>query len=154
MDTRLRLDSPSRSAVATGGSGRDVTGPRWLLTGIVVAAVVECFIWFFAASILWSTRDLLVGPDSSQAADNAHMAVAAYAATGINVITLLAFLVRPRGWGWWLLAGIQAGDLVVSLVAGLWLSATWWLVSGVAGLTVAFLYLFRRFAPDGPQVGP
>ena len=120
-----------------------MTGPRWLLMGIIGTAVVECFIWLFAASILWSTRALLVGTSSSQAADNAHMAVAAYVATGINVIALPAFLVRRRRWGWWLLAGIQAGDLVVSLAAGFWLSSTWWLVSGVAGLTLAGLYLFR-----------
>jgi hypothetical protein len=120
-----------------------VIGPRWLLMGIVGTAVVECFIWFFAASILWSTRDLLVGASSSQAADNAHTAVAAYVATAINVIALPAFLVLRRRWGWRLLAGIQAGDLVVSLAAGFWLSPTWWLVSGVAGLTLSGLCLFR-----------
>jgi hypothetical protein len=111
--------------------------------GIVGTAVVECFIWFFAASILWSTRDLLVGAGSSQAADNANRAVAAYVATGINVTALPAFLVLCRRWGWWLLAGIQAGNLVVSLAAGFWLSPTWWLISGVAGLTLAGLFLFR-----------
>jgi hypothetical protein len=120
-----------------------VTVRRWLLMGIVGTAVVECIIWFFAASILWSTRDLLVGASSSQAADNAHTAVAAYVATGINVIALPAFLVHRRRWGWWVLAGIQACDLVISLAAGFWLSSTWWLVSGVAGLTLAGLCLFR-----------
>jgi hypothetical protein len=130
-----------------------VTGRRWLLMGIVGTAVVECFIWFFAASILWSTHDLLVGAGSSQAADNANTAVAAYVAMGINVIALPAFLVLRRRWVWWLLAGIQAGDLVVSLAAGFWRSPTWWLISGVAGLTLAGLYLFR-FGQVQPPAGP
>jgi hypothetical protein len=120
--------------------------------GIGGTAVVECFIWFFAASILWSTRDLLVGTGSSQAADNANTAVAAYVATGINLIALPAFLVLCRRWGWWLLAGIQAANLVVSLAAGFWLSPTWWLISGVAGLTLAGLFLVR-FGQVRPPVG-
>jgi hypothetical protein len=64
-------------------------------------------------------------------------------ATGINLIALPAFLVLCRRWGWWLLAGIQAGNLVVSLAAGFWLSPSWWLISGVAGLTLAGLFLLR-----------
>ena len=129
-----------------------MTGPRWLLIAIVGTAVVECCIWFFAASILWSTRDLLVGASSTQATENAHTAVAAYVALGINVIALPAFLVLRRRWVWWLLAGIQAGDLVVSLAAGIWLSPTWWLISGAAGLTLAGLFVFR-FGQVRPPVG-
>ena len=111
---------------------------------MIAAAAVECVIWFFAASILWSLRNLLVGPSSSQAADNARFALVVYAATGVNVIALLAFLLRRRGWSWWLLTAVQTGDLVTSLLAALLLSPTWWLITGGAALTLTLRFLFAR----------
>ena len=70
---------------------------RWLLAGIVAVGLLESVGWFLAASLLWAFRDIFVGAGSIQAAANGRFALAIYAATGINVIALIAFVGR-RGW--------------------------------------------------------
>ena len=117
---------------------------RTLLIGTVALVLLTCFVWFSFASIIWSARGIIVGLGSPQAAASARFAVVVYAATGINVIALLVFLIRRHGWGWWLLVATQVGDLVFSLIEGIVRTPTWWPLSGLAALTLVLLYLLRR----------
>ena len=68
---------------------RIVAPRRVLLIGTVALVVVNCFVWYVFASIIWSTQDLIVGSGSLEAAASARFAVEVYAVTGINVIALL-----------------------------------------------------------------
>jgi hypothetical protein len=117
---------------------------RLLLIGAVALVLLTCIVWFSSASIIWSTRGIIVGLGSPQAAASARFAVVVYAATGVNVIALLVFLIRRHGWGWWLLAAAQVGDFIFSLVEGIVRTPTWWPLSGLAALTLVLLYLLRK----------
>ena len=121
-----------------------MTRPQLLRLGIVVLVVVQCLDWLVAGSIVWSFRDLMVGTGSPEAADNARFAIAIFAGAAINGIALVPFLLRQRGWGWFLLIAVQIADVVVTLADSLLISEWWWLITIVAGLTIGFLYLFRR----------
>ena len=118
--------------------------PRLLLIGIVVLVVVQCLVWLVAGSIVWSLRGLMVGAESPEAADNARFAIAIFAAAATNGIALLSFLLRQRGWGWLLLIVIQSADVLATLAGTLLISAWWGLITVVAALTIAVLYLFQR----------
>jgi hypothetical protein len=117
---------------------------RTLLMAIVALVLLSCGVWYVAASIIWATRNLIVGSGSPEAAASARFAVQVYVATGINVIALLIFLIRRNGWGWWLLAVVQLGDFAYSVVEGIVRSTTWWPLSALAALILVLLYLFRR----------
>ena len=114
--------------------------------GIIVLVIVQCLVWLVAASVAWSFRDLMVGAGSPEAANNARFAIAYVGGAAINGIALVPFLLRRRGWGWLLLMAVQITDVVVTMAEGLLISGWWWLITVVAGLTIAFLYLFRRTA--------
>lgn len=122
-----------------------MTGQRllWLGRGIVALVVLECLVWLVAGSIAWSFRDLIVGPTSPEAASRARFAIAIFGGAAINGLALLPFLLRPRGWGWFLLVAVQIGDVLGSLAWVRFISHDWWLTTGVGGLTVALLCLFR-----------
>lgn len=118
--------------------------PRFLLIGIVVLVVVQCLVWLVAGSIVWSLRDLMVGGGSPEAAHNARFAISIFAAAAINGIALMAFLLRQRGWGWLMLIVIQSVDVLTTLAGTLLISTSWGLITVVAALTIAVLYLFQR----------
>ena len=117
---------------------------RWLLAGIVLVGLLESVGWFLGASLLWAFHDLFVGAGSIQAAANGRFAIAVYAASGINVIALIAFVLGRRGWAWWSLTTVQVGDLAFSVVEAVVRSTTWWLFAAVAVLMLALLLLLRR----------
>ena len=100
--------------------------------------------WFLGASLLWAFHDLFVGAGSIQAAANGRFAIAVYAASGINVIALIAFVLGRRGWAWWSLTTVQVGDLAFSVVEAVVRSTTWWLFAAVAVLMLALLLMLRR----------
>jgi hypothetical protein len=119
---------------------------RWLLTGVVTVALAECVLWYVAASIGWATRDIFVGSGAPQAAARARFALALFAGAGINVVALVSFLVRRRGFGWWLLVAIEIGNLAVSLVEAVVRDAAWWLSAALAALALGLLFGLRRLA--------
>jgi hypothetical protein len=111
--------------------------------GIVALVVAEIVVCLVAGSIVWSFRDLMVGAGSPQAASNAGFAIAIFCAAAINAIALLPFIARPYGWGWFVLIALQVGDVTVSLAWAFLISAWWWLLVGIAGLTIGLLFAFR-----------
>ncbi|MDQ6884814.1 MAG: hypothetical protein M3077_11360 [Candidatus Dormibacteraeota bacterium] len=117
---------------------------RFLLGAIIGLVILACLVWLFGASIVWSTREILVGPDSPRALEGGRLAIAMYAVTGINLVALVVFVVRQRGWGWWLLTAIQLGDFALSGVEGFVRERTWFILAGLAALTLFALLRFQR----------
>lgn len=118
--------------------------PRFLLSAIIGLVILACLVWLFGASIVWSTRELLVGPDSPRALEGGRLAIAMFAVTGINLVALVVFVVRQRSWGWWLLTAIQLGDFALSGVEGFVRERTWFILAGLAALTLFALLRFHR----------
>ena len=125
---------------------RDSRRSLWL--GVLVLGLAQFLVWLAAGSIVWSFRNLMVGPGSSGAANNTRFAVAIFGAAVVNGFALLIFLRQSRGWGWLILLAVQIGDLVFSLAAGFYISTWWWVITGLGGLTIALLCLGRYVAPS------
>lgn len=119
-------------------------GRRPLLLGIGAVVVIQILIWWWAGSLVWSFRDVVVGVGSPEAAAGARFALAVFAGAGINAIALLAFLFRQRGWGWAVLFAVQWVDLAVTLAWGALISPWWWLISAAAACAIALLFLLRK----------
>src|SRR5438876_8904407 len=79
---------------------------------------------------MWSLRGLVFEPSSPQIAVNTRFALALLAVAGINVLSLLGFLLRPVGLGWFMLAGVLVGNMAFSLWASLYADNFAWLVLG------------------------
>lgn len=144
LDVGVRFQAPLAARAASGCNS--MTRAQLLRLGIVALVVVQCLVWVVAVSIVWSFRDLMVGTGSHEAADNARFAIAIFAGAAINGIALVPFLLQQRGWGWVLLIAVQIADVVVTVAEALLISEWWWLITVLAGLTIGFLYLFRRAA--------
>ena len=106
--------------------------------------MAQILIWLVAGSIVWSFRDLMVGVGSKESAYNSRFAIAVFGGAGINAIAALAFLLRQRRRAWVLLVAVQGGDFVFTVAEGALLSHWWWLISAVAAITLALLYVFPR----------
>ncbi len=117
---------------------------RFLLSAIIGLVILACLVWPFGASIVWSTRGILVGPDSPRALEGGRLAIAMYVVTGINLVALVVFIVRQRGWGWRLLIAIQVGDFALSGVEGFVREPSWFILAGLAALTLLTLLQFQR----------
>ena len=121
-----------------------MTRRRLLVAGIILLTVGQCFLWFVAASLQWSFRALL-SPPPAQIEENTRAALAEFAALGLNLAGLLAFSVRRRGLGGWLLAGILLCDLAGTLLlATVFASPAWWLGSVGAAATLLLLYFLWK----------
>ena len=127
-----------------------MTRRQWLLAGIIGLALAQCAVWFFAAGIAWSFRDLMVRPGSAAAASRTRFAIALSIGLGVNLIALVVFLFRRQGWGRLLLVAVQAANVVFSLwlMAAIgfdWLDA--FLFTVPAAATLAMLFAFRSTEP-------
>ena len=122
-----------------------MTWPKSIRFAIILLVLVQTGLWAFAGSIEWSFRDLLVGPGSSETVANAHFATALFVGAAINLIALVPFLSGVR-WGWLVLTLVQVVDAFIAAAAALLVSADWWLVTFVAGITALLLIAWRRFS--------
>lgn len=128
-----------------------VTRRRLLVVSILVLAVAQCVLWWVAAELTWSFRDLLAS-DEQVIAERTRIAVSEFAWLGVNIVGLVAYAVRGRGFGRWVLAGIQSANAVITLWIGLEQAFQtcgksgfeWFLLSGLAVLTVLLLYVLWR----------
>ena len=90
---------------------------RLLFASIVLLATAECLWFLFSASVMWSIRDMGLGPP--EVAINTRTALVDFAWSVLNVFGLLAFVTRRRGVVVWLFVGVQLFDIADTLWAGL-----------------------------------
>ncbi len=133
-----------------------------LIVSIVVLAATQCLLWLLSATLAWFLRTFLIGNDEQLLADRTRFALALFAWFGINTLCLVAYLVRGRAWGRWLLAAVQSADLGITL----WIAVgqvnqtcgqhgyEWFLFSGLAAMTLLLQYiLWRRLDRSTPAGG-
>ena len=131
---------------------------RWPFYAPVAVLGCECMACFFAGSIEWGERGVIVGIDSAEAAEQARFAVELYAIGALNLLASIAFLLRRSGWSWWLVLGVQVGVFVLALIEGVLTDLGWFYFSSLPLLTSFLLVLIRlrskgrgNFAPQLTQ---
>ena len=131
---------------------------RWPFYAPVAVLGCECMACFFAGSIEWGERGVIVGIDSAEAAEQARFAVELYAIGALNLLASIAFLLRRSGWSWWLVLGVQMGVFVLALIEGVLTDLGWFYFSSLPLLTSFLLVLIRlrskgrgNFAPQLTQ---
>lgn len=120
---------------------------------IVLLATAECVWFLFVAALEWNVRGLLLSPGDPQIALNTRTAIADFTWTVFNVIGLLAFLVRSRGFGRWPMVGVQLFDVLNMASPGIrfaldgsWDTASFvWVITAVPAVTL-LLVLWHRTA--------
>jgi hypothetical protein len=90
---------------------------RILFAGIVLLVTVECIWFLFSGYVEWSLRNL--GFDDAQRAINARTALADFTWTAVNVIGLLVYVARRRGFGLLLLVAVQLFNAADTAYGGL-----------------------------------
>jgi len=131
---------------------------RWPFYAPVAVLGCECMACFFAGSVEWGERGVIVGIDSAEAAEQARFAVELYAIGALNLLASIAFLLRRSGWSWWLVLGVQVGVFVLALIEGVLTDLGWFYFSSLPLLTSFLLVLIRlrskgrgNFAPQLTQ---
>lgn len=131
---------------------------RWPFYAPVAVLGCECMACFFAGSVEWGERGVIVGIDSAEAAEQARFAVELYAIGALNLLASIAFLLRRSGWSWWLVLGVQMGVFVLALIEGVLTDLGWFYFSSLPLLTSFLLVLIRlrskgrgNFAPQLTQ---
>jgi hypothetical protein len=89
----------------------------------------------------------MVAINSSEAAEQARFAVELYAIGALNLLASIALLLRPSGWGWWVVLGVQAAVFVLALIEGLFTDLGWFYISSLPLLTLFLLVVFRQARP-------
>jgi len=131
---------------------------RWPFYAPVAVLGCECMACFFAGSVEWGERGVIVGIDSAEAAEQARFAVELYAIGALNLLASIALLLRRSGWSWWLVLGVQVGVFVLALIEGVLTDLGWFYFSSLPLLTSFLLVLIRlrskgrgNFAPQLTQ---
>ena len=128
--------------------------PRWQFYASVAVLGCECIACFFAGSIEWGQRGVMVSTDSVEAAEQARFAIELGAIGALNLLAFIALLLRRSGWGWWLVLGTQVGVFVLALIEGVPTDLGWFYFSGLPLLTLMLLFAFRmaqvRLNPYSP----
>jgi hypothetical protein len=117
---------------------------RWLFYASVAVLGCECIVCFFAGSIEWGERGVMVDIDSAETAEQARFAIELYAIGALNLLGSIAFLLRRSGWGWWLVLGMQVGVFLLALIEGVLTDLGWVFFSGLPLLTLFLLFAFRK----------
>jgi hypothetical protein len=115
----------------------------WPFYASVVVLGCECIVCFFAGSIEWGERGVMVGIDSAETAEQARFAIELYAIGALNLLGSIAFLLRRSGWSWWLVLGMQVGVFVLAVIEGVLTDLGWFFFSGLPLLTLLLLFAFR-----------
>jgi hypothetical protein len=126
---------------------------RWPFYASVAVLGCECILCFFAGSIEWGERGVMVGIttpvrdlNSAEAAEQARFAIELYAIGALNLLGSIAFLLRRSGRAWWLVVGMQVGALVLGLIEGTRTGDApgWTSFSILPLLTLILLFAFRK----------
>jgi hypothetical protein len=132
-------------------TGRDVI-PRSPYYVSVAVLGCACLLCFFAGSIELRDREGMVGIDSTEAAEQARIAIELYAIGALNLLASIAFLLGRSGWVWWLVLGMQVGVFVFAMIEGVLTDIGWFYFSSLPLLTLFLLFAFRAPARPAPPV--
>ena|ERR1700686_2577324 len=100
-------------------------------------------VYFLAGSIELGQRQVMVGIDSTEAAEQARVAIELYAIGALNLLASIAFLLRRSDWGWWLVIGMHVGVFVLALIQGVLTDLGWFYVSSLPLLALFLMFAFR-----------
>jgi hypothetical protein len=94
---------------------------RRLFVGAIISlALAECILWLFGAVLQWDFAGFSLGPVySAQIAEGARTSLTEFAWAALNIAGLIAYVLRGRGWGRWLMAAIQLANLALMIYLGL-----------------------------------
>ena len=120
---------------------------RWPFYASVAVLGCETVACFFAGFIELRDRGVMVGIDSTEAAEQARFAIELYALGGLNLLASIPFLLRRSGWGWWLVLGTQVGVFGFALIEGVLTDLGWFYFSSLPLLTSLLLFAFRMTKP-------
>jgi hypothetical protein len=113
-----------------------MTRHRWLLTGTITLAAALSAFWVFGAKVTWSVCcGWLVSRD---------FAIALSIGAALNILGLLAFLIRRRTWGKPILGAVQVGNILFALVASAAVSPAWLLFDAAPALVILILVLLLQ----------
>ncbi len=122
---------------------------RWPFYASVAVLGCECIVCFFAGSIEWGERGVMVGIDSAETAEQARFAIELYGIGALNLLGSIAFLFGRSGWGWWLVLGMQLGIFLLALIEGVLTDPGWVFFSGLPLLSLFLLLGVRLRATGG-----
>jgi hypothetical protein len=109
---------------------------RWLLAGTIVLAAAQCGSWLFDTLIAWSAAGWLV---------STLLALELTIGAGLNILGLLAFLLRGWGFSRSAFPAVQVGNILFSVGASVVISPVWLLLGAAPALaTLILFFLFRR----------
>jgi hypothetical protein len=120
---------------------------RWPFYASVAVLGCECIACFFAGFIELRDRGVMVSINSAEAAEQARFAMELYAIGALNLLASIAFLLRPSGWGWWLVLGTQVGVFGLAVIEGALTDLGWFYFSSLPLLTLFVLFAFRMTQP-------
>ena len=125
-----------------------MTHRRSLCIGIVVLVIAQAVVWLFAGLIWWSFRGGLIWSgeslSASRVARDSYVAITFFAVAGITAAAVLPFLARPGRRSALLLSAIQVVNALAAFVLTLLIEKTWILITALAVVTLALLYLSER----------
>ena len=127
-------------------------GHRWPLYASAAVLGSGSLMSFFAGSAEW-TEQYTEGVASVHAASvHARFAIELCAIGALDLLASIVLLVRRRGWGWWLVIGMQVGVFVLAQIEAQLIdpnSPGWSVFSGIPLLTLFLLFAVRLAAQTG-----
>ena len=114
---------------------------RWLFAATIILAATLSAFWIFGAWIGWSACCWLVRMD---------FAIALAIGAVLNVLGVVAFVIRSRGWGTPTLGAVQIGSILFALAASVAVSPAWLVFDGAPALVILLL-LFQRSKGGSPE---
>lgn len=92
---------------------------RLFVGAIITLALAECIFWLLGALVQWYFAGFSLGPVySAQVEEGARTSLTEFAWAALNIVGLIAYVLRGRGWGRWLMAAIQLANLAVTIYLG------------------------------------
>jgi hypothetical protein len=92
---------------------------RLFVGAIVTLALAESIFWLLGALVQWYFAGFSLGPVySAQVAEGVRMSLTEFAWAALNIVGLIAYVLRGRAWGRWLMAAIQLANLAVTIYLG------------------------------------
>jgi hypothetical protein len=92
---------------------------RIFVGAIITLALAECVLWLLAAAFTWAFAGFSLGPVSpAQVAEGERISLTEFAWAALNIAGLIAYVLRGRGWGRWLMAAIQLANLAITIYLG------------------------------------
>lgn len=137
-------------------------GHRLVVGAILALAGAQSLYWLIGASLQYTFRNLLVGPNNPIAAGRTRDAYLLMIWFGVNTAVLAIYAWRNRPWSRGLMVGVQAANATY----GLWLGVSavssscfqdnaFWLLAqpAAAAATIGLLYAQWRGTRSRPVVG-